>query len=92
MNDDYENPDDDDQEEEDDDDEDEQDEEEDDDDEEDDDQDEEDAVDDDDKWQQIWTLNRHGPTWRYDVRSTGESRTCHRRAGLGIAHRHEARC
>ena len=39
---------------------------------EDDDQDEEDAVvedDDDDKWQQIWTLNRHGPTWRCDVRS-----------------------
>jgi len=65
MNDDYENPDDDDQEEEEDaDDEDEQDEEE------DDDQDEEDAVvDDDDKWQQIWTLNRHGPTWRCDVPS-----------------------
>ncbi len=37
----------------------------------DDDQDEEDAVDeddDDDKWQQLWTLNRHGPTWRCDVR------------------------
>ena len=33
----------------------------------DDDQEEEDA--DDDKWQQIWTLNRHGPTWRCDVRS-----------------------
>ncbi len=90
MNDDYENPDDDDQEEEDADDEDEQDEEE-----EDDDQDEEDAVDeddDDDKWQQIWTLNRHGPTWRCDVRSRRRNRTCHRRAGLGIACRHAARC
>ncbi len=54
----------------------------------DDDQDEEDAVDeddDDDKWQQIWTLNRHGPTWRCDVRSRRRNRTCHRRAGLGIA-------
>ncbi len=59
----------------------------------DDDQDEEDAVDDDDdKWQQIWTLNRHGPTWRCDVRSRRRNRTCHRRAGLGIACRHEARC
>ncbi|MCH7685490.1 MAG: hypothetical protein IH899_02205 [Planctomycetes bacterium] len=57
MNDDYENPDDDDQEEEDADDEDEQDEE------------EAEEDDDDDNWQQIWTLNRHGPTWRCDVRS-----------------------
>ncbi len=84
MNDDYENPDDDDQEEEDADDEDEQDEEE------DDDQDEEDA--DDDKWQQIWTLNRHGPTWRCDVRSRRKNRTCHRRAGLGIARKPETGC
>ena len=82
MNDDYENPDDDDQEEEDADDE-----------EEDDDQDEEDAVDeDDDKWQQIWTLNRHGPTWRCDVRSRRRNRTCHRRAGLGIARKPETGC
>ena len=88
MNDDYENPDDDDQEEEDADDEDEQDEEE----EEDDDQDEEDAVDDDDKWQQIWTLNRYGPTWRCDVRSRRKNRTCHRRAGLGIARKPETGC
>jgi hypothetical protein len=83
MNDDYENPDDDDQEEEDADDE----------EEEDDNQDEEDAVDDDDdKWQQIWTLNRHGPTWRCDVRSRRRNRTCHRRAGLGIARKPETGC
>ena len=87
MNDDYENPDDDDQEEEDADDE-----------EEDDDQDEEDAVDEDDeddeddKWQQIWTLNRHGPTWRCDVRSRRKNRTCHRRAGLAIARKQETGC
>ncbi len=87
MNDDYENPDDDDQEEEDADDEDEQDEEED-----DDDQDEEDAIDDDDKWQQIWTLNRHGPTWRCDVRSRRKNRTCHRRTDFEIARRQETGC
>ena len=36
--------------------------------------------------------HRHGPTWRYDIRSPGESHTCHRRAGLKIARRQKARC
>ncbi len=61
----------------------------------DDDQEEENAVDeddDDDKWQQIWTLNRHGPTWRCDVRSRRKNRACHRRAGFEIARKQETGC